>query len=46
MDYLGPKNDAAFTGNPERRHDTVKRIVKNLADLVPTFKVYFTIIID
>lgn len=46
MDYLGPKNDAAFTGNLERCHDIAKRIAKNLADLVPTFKVCFTTIID
>lgn len=39
LDYLGAKNDVAFTGTLEQSKDIVKKIARNLAGLVPTFKV-------
>lgn len=39
QDYLGPKNDTAFTGTLEQSNDIVKQIARNIAGLVPTYKV-------
>ncbi|KAH6677735.1 hypothetical protein B0J14DRAFT_475288 [Halenospora varia] len=38
LDYLGPKNELAFTGALQQSCDIVKKIAKNVAGLVPTFK--------
>ena len=39
LDYLGVKNDAAFTGALEQSYHIVQKIAKNIAGLVPTYKV-------
>ncbi|KAH0536892.1 hypothetical protein FGG08_006263 [Glutinoglossum americanum] len=38
LDYLGPENDAAFAGALKQSDDIVKKIVKNIAGLVPAVK--------
>lgn len=39
LDYLGVKNDAAFTGALEQSYHIVKKIAKSITGLVPTYKV-------
>jgi len=39
LDYLGPKNAAAFTGVLKECDDSVRRIAENISDLVPVNKV-------
>lgn len=39
LDFLGAKNDAAFTGALEQCLEIVKKIAKNITGLVPTYKV-------
>ncbi|CEJ62663.1 hypothetical protein PMG11_11157 [Penicillium brasilianum] len=38
LDYLGPENAAAFTGVLKQCDDSVRRIAKNISDLVPATK--------
>ncbi|KAH8812883.1 hypothetical protein F5884DRAFT_317909 [Xylogone sp. PMI_703] len=38
LDYLGVKNDAAFTGALEQSSQIVRKIAKNITGLVPAFK--------
>jgi len=42
LDYLGIKNDAAFTGALEQSLHIVKKIAKNISGLVPLYKVCST----
>lgn len=39
LDYLGVKNDAAFTGALEQSSQAVRKIAKNITGLVPAFRV-------
>jgi len=41
LDFLGVKNDAAFTGALEQSFHIVKNIAKNITGLVPSYKVCF-----
>jgi len=42
LDYLGPQNDAAFTGALKQSNDIVKKIARNIAGLVSAVTVCFT----